>query len=502
MKYSEILNEVSQRFSIDISDQITDIDIEEVAFVENNINSSPHTLYFSYHEIKKVPPQYITTKEALTNTSTDNKNIAVINQSDFFSIFNFVQNLIKTHKKTSFFEELAEIFQETNDLQLILDLASSKLNNPIVFIDKTFKIISHSTNSPILDQLFQKYTQQGYCDFNLIRNQNQFQLLQNMDSDNKVYVDKGCLHSQSKKLFFKVSSRGTEIGLVIMLCEQSVITETHYKNFKKLGKFLSNFSNKFSDRNDVHISTCEQIINYLLMGANENEIRPYLKSLTPSPYVCTIVTSHKRKKLNTSAHKNLRHELKNTFPNIHLVNHNNKLVIFFELDETGTISKHELQLFYDFAKSNSLIIGISNTYSKISDFVEHYHQACTAIKFQQIFSKDSTISHYNEYQFYHLLSSLKDTKSLENFRHPALKLLQLYDAENNTSLYYTLKTLLKNSMNIKETASDLFIHRNSLNYRIERIKIITNIDLRNSESNFLLIASFHIDKFMKYNSRK
>jgi hypothetical protein len=84
----------------------------------------------------------------------------------------------------------------------------------------------------------------------------------------------------------------------------------------------------------------------------------------------------------------------------------------------------------------------------------------------------------------HLVHSLSDTTSLKSICHPKIQQLRLYDEKNNTDLIYNLTTYLQNGRNIQHTADKLFIHRNTLTYRLEKIEKILELPL-DDEKNFL-----------------
>lgn len=102
---------------------------------------------------------------------------------------------------------------------------------------------------------------------------------------------------------------------------------------------------------------------------------------------------------------------------------------------------------------------------------------------------------YCDYEFFDMLSTVKDASSLESFCHPALTLLKKYDHNKDTDLYHTLNVYLACGCSIKLTAEKLFIHRNSLSYRLKRIAELTQADLENSNTRFLLEMSYRIDHF-------
>ena len=71
-----------------------------------------------------------------------------------------------------------------------------------------------------------------------------------------------------------------------------------------------------------------------------------------------------------------------------------------------------------------------------------------------------------------------------------------YDEINNTNYYHTLFLYLKNNQNSTLTAKDLFIHRNTMLYRINKIKELTNIDFSNTEETFQVLLSYKIMNYI------
>ncbi len=84
--------------------------------------------------------------------------------------------------------------------------------------------------------------------------------------------------------------------------------------------------------------------------------------------------------------------------------------------------------------------------------------------------------------------------------HPALQTLRLYDAGNGTALYDTLALFLASERSLTETAAKLYIHRNSLMYRITRIRELTGVSLDDAAQRQHLMLSFALDEAAAQNS--
>lgn len=88
-----------------------------------------------------------------------------------------------------------------------------------------------------------------------------------------------------------------------------------------------------------------------------------------------------------------------------------------------------------------------------------------------------------------LVSEIKATVPLEGKLHPALNKLSAYDNLNQSDLLHTLKVYLDNNCNAQKCGRLLFLHRNSLVYRIRRIQEITGCNLSDpQECAFLRIS--------------
>jgi DNA-binding PucR family transcriptional regulator len=77
--------------------------------------------------------------------------------------------------------------------------------------------------------------------------------------------------------------------------------------------------------------------------------------------------------------------------------------------------------------------------------------------------------------------------------HPALGILSRYDAIHKSDLFHTLYIFLSNERNVVATAKCLFIHRNSLLYRLQRIERLISADLEDVNVRMYLLLSYHIE---------
>lgn len=92
----------------------------------------------------------------------------------------------------------------------------------------------------------------------------------------------------------------------------------------------------------------------------------------------------------------------------------------------------------------------------------------------------------------HLLSTIAGDPLMVSWLHPSVAALRQYDLENQTDLLGTLDHYLQNNCNQVSTAKELFIHRNTLKYRLARIHDLTDIDLDSPDERLYLELSLKL----------
>ena len=149
------------------------------------------------------------------------------------------------------------------------------------------------------------------------------------------------------------------------------------------------------------------------------------------------------------------------------------------------------------AATNNLFIGISNEFSQATDVRSHLNQARAAIRSVSTFAKmprrrPSLLR--LRYMEKLVLDICNDHINLaNNYCYPAIwAQLGSMTSSHDSELVETLFAFMQHSCNTARTAAILSLHKNTLLYRINRIKEITGNDLASGEDLFL----FHLSIFV------
>ncbi len=140
-----------------------------------------------------------------------------------------------------------------------------------------------------------------------------------------------------------------------------------------------------------------------------------------------------------------------------------------------------------FVKENSqftVTIGIGSYKESIIDIYISFIEAQKAVRIgRTIYDEDNTHI-YSNLGIYRMLYDISLEGEANSFCSQYLESLMEYDKQNNGEYMETLERLVKNDWNLKKTAEDLFIHYNTMKYRINKISQIVKIDLNSREDKF------------------
>lgn len=145
----------------------------------------------------------------------------------------------------------------------------------------------------------------------------------------------------------------------------------------------------------------------------------------------------------------------------------------------------------------NLFAGVGMPTRFVDKISDSYFQARRACKLQRVMDKKDRVQYFSKLGLYNLLFYVKDKTELRRFYTNMLGRLEEYDQLNDANLTETLSAYLENNCNSQMTAAALYIHRNTLRYRLERISTIIQEDLDDRLIDAEFIMAFMIKKYLK-----
>lgn len=120
-------------------------------------------------------------------------------------------------------------------------------------------------------------------------------------------------------------------------------------------------------------------------------------------------------------------------------------------------------------------IGIGTVVDNIKDLARSYKEAQVALEVGKVFDTEKNIISYENLGIGRLIYQLPTTLC-EMFLQEVFKNGSLDSLDRETLM--TIQCFFENNLNVSETSRKLFVHRNTLVYRLEKIRKLTGLDLR------------------------
>ncbi len=177
---------------------------------------------------------------------------------------------------------------------------------------------------------------------------------------------------------------------------------------------------------------------------------------------------------------------------------NQYLVIFQALKNPDDMeSAHQLgrriheQIGLEFPES-TIVGGISGPAKTLADWPMMYEQALQAMQLGERLKLTNQFVEFSSLGIYRLLYDLEELPEVRQFTTEVIGPLIEYDSQNRGSLVKTVEAYFDHHGNISQTAESLFVHRNTLLYRMERIEELTNMNLDQSNMRLALHLSLKL----------
>ena len=103
---------------------------------------------------------------------------------------------------------------------------------------------------------------------------------------------------------------------------------------------------------------------------------------------------------------------------------------------------------------------------------------------------------FNELGLFKLFFAVSDPSILANLAADSLSRLEAHDAGNQSHLTETLRLYLEHDGSIQAVAAASFTHRNTINYRMKKIRQLLNMDLMTMEEKFTLTLAFKLKAYL------
>ena len=140
-----------------------------------------------------------------------------------------------------------------------------------------------------------------------------------------------------------------------------------------------------------------------------------------------------------------------------------------------------------------VFVGIGTMAMHLRDLAKSFKEAQIAIEVGKVFDTERYVINYENLGIGRLIYQLPTTLC-EMFLQEVFKKNPI-DALDEETLF-TIYKFFENNLNVSETARKLFVHRNTLVYRLEKIKKLTGLDLREFDDAITFKVALMVKKYL------
>jgi len=422
-------------------------------------------------------------------------NLCILsNTSNQYEILSYISEIMNEEMRLALYmQKLLDVVYSNQGLQHLIDTAREVFGHPLLVRDTTYKVLAYSYDvGEVLsfqeDVNGDKYINEDTIAY--IRNNNI--LAQTRSHELSHYVRK--IEPLHGTLVSLIHIEGIEVAEIAVYEAGLQFNEI---DFKLLDSFSRLLSVELQKTNLFNINK-NLIPNYILADLLEKKFNDedkinrrfhYLK-WTKSKNLNIMVIANKKLGAFDSKIPFIIQSLKAFIPIHNCIVYKSSLVAFIDDSLINTLFHDTISEFLEYLKVNSLYAGVSLKFTKLSESRKYYLQALQASEIGQRYNMH--LSHYEKCIKYIIADLISSHYDVVDFYHPAVIQLTKEDSENGTNLLETLKYYIYFTNSPNEASKALCIHRNTLFYRINKIKQLTGITLNNADEIFQIYISIKL----------
>ena len=354
---------------------------------------------------------------------------------------------------------ITEFFEQDDLQQLALDVGIF-LDCPLLVLDDAYRVVAHFCPVGFSDPLFRGAVSQGVITYESSSVISRSQALHEGCAD---MIKLG--ESPFRRRFAPLICTGVRLGYLICVDTDGHLTKISAEIWRQIDLILAKQLYIETSRQDKPFETTEDILMHLLDGGFPSAsyyrlqtVGTYLADFHPSAFALMDLTAYHSQYPRVH---HLKEEIDERYPDSHSFLYKSDIFLFLHRDS-------DVDILIELAKEFDLKVIVSEEIRDLYDLPLLYRAAHDALR--MIAGSDY---HGENVCYVAQLRTpllLKNLDSRDDLISPELRVLAEHDRKKGTQYCETLYLYLIYSRSLKKTCDALFTHRNTVLYRIERIR--------------------------------
>ncbi|MCA0971328.1 helix-turn-helix domain-containing protein [Halobacillus litoralis] len=381
---------------------------------------------------------------------------------------------------------------QTEDIHKATDLITTELGKPVIIENKNFELVAYSSMSEDFDQTQQKTILSKKCPVFIIdrlKKEGIVQQLERASDPIRVHpIEELGFH---QRVVIAAKHLGHTVGYVWVQESDQWMEKDELALLEEVSLHLGQLINRLYEKVNAKENRKEELLWQLLHHeyGSESQLRhdaSLAKLDLPERYSVVVfsVTSPKYNNLLDYLQETVLRFKKHR--RLYYLTSEFQMVLIMEGRKSERFSSRDLARDFIDAVKNDLtaesfyhfLIGVGKEYSSLYYMRKSFLEALEVIETANFISPrpETMPREFSKLGIYRYLAALYEKNSSEDYYSEDLLSLMKNDSEKQSNLLRTLEVYLGHNGKVKKTAEKMFIHPNTLNYRIKQIQDLTNID--------------------------
>lgn len=394
-------------------------------------------------------------------------------------------------------EKINELMR-SHDIQEMIDLARPIFGNPLILSNGSYTVIAISNEEGINDRRWDEIVKSKGVPMGAVTNSEINKCYRESLETGRPVEDVNETHVHMLR---KVLTNGTNVlGYLDSPLYMGMPEKENVEFFDFLGNLIAVEMQKLPEMACQPGSMLDYFVFDLLRGniTDRDLIRERLEYFQWDLFskgmvqVISICGREREIEPDNARLRRLINEFSTMFPSCRTFAYVNQLKMLCPVSENLEKDKEFIGHIQEILMREDLVAGVSRPMIWAETIAEFSRQSEKAAELGRKLRPKQHLHFYDAYAVYYALELASEREKLDQFCHSAITLLRDYDAVHETNLLESLRVYLTHDRSIGESAAALYIHRNTMNYRMTRIHEMTGLDMSDPDIFCHLLFSFYV----------
>jgi hypothetical protein len=386
-----------------------------------------------------------------------------------------IEGIIQNH-----YLELVHLATLDLGIARIIKEAAEILGNPLVVTDESYDLVGYSSSGEVKDPIWKTIVDSGYCPIDIVKILRYEGFEKQLEREaSPLFLTKGQFSKYIRRLVTEIRIGEQLKGYMALLEYEKTITPIDQEVLKFVSSIIALEFAKSDAISKARGHLGQELLGDLVKGniSSETIAQSRVKSLDwrlGEHLQIVLIGNKENRRIGGEYYDSVQSIILRHLPASKISFASNHIVIL-ATGNSQDMLKGVLPTLEKFCCLHSLCLGIGRSYKTLMEVSLSYKEAQKALLLASSIKRPGIVHYYEDLAVYDLLINVKSDYQI----HPGLQKLVEYDKNNGTDYVKTLSTYLRNYKNLSQTADDLFLHRNTILYRLNKIEEILQSSLDN-----------------------